>query len=171
MSGLGFNVAVGIDDGLSWALQEAIAAGLDMTPAMRPIAAALEDRARQSFEDQASPLGVPWKPSTRAIEEEGQTLIDSGDLLASITSNWGKDFAEAGPEASGGAARYAAIHQFGGVIRARRAKALRVGNRFFASVRIPARAYLGWDEPTERYAVDTLITFIARAFGGGGVAA
>lgn len=168
---LGFSVAIGIDDGLGFALDQAIQAGLDLTPAMRDIAGALEDRARQSFEDQRSPIGVPWKKSARAIEEGAQTLIDSGDLLGSMASNWGKDFAEAGPEASGGAARYAAIHQFGGTIRARLAKALKVGKRFFASVKIPARAYLGWDEPTERYAVDALIEHIARAFRRGGEAA
>lgn len=163
-----FTLAAGIDDGLGFALDRAIAAGLDLTPAMRPIAGALEDRARQSFEDQRSPIGVPWKKSRRAEEDGGQTLIDSGDLVNSMTSNWGKDFAEAGPEASGGAARYAAIHQFGGTIRPRRARALRVGKSFLASVTIPARPYLGFDEPTERFAIDTLIEHIARAFGSAG---
>lgn len=168
---LGFSIAVGIDDGLGFALDRAITAGLDLTPAMRDIAGELEDAARARFERGVAPSGVPWKKSRRVEEEGGQTLVDSGDLVNSMTSNWGKDFAEAGPEASGGAARYAAIHQFGGTIRPRRAKALRVGNRFFGSVKIPARPYLGFDEPTERYAVDALLTHIARAFGSGGEAA
>lgn len=167
----GFSVAIGVDDGLGFALDRAIAAGLDLTPAMRDIAGALEKEAAKSFELERSPIGIPWKKSQRAIEEGGRTLQDSGDLLGSLASNWGKDFAEAGPEASGGAARYAAIHQFGGTIRPRRAKALRVGNRFFGAVKIPARPYLGWNDALERYTVDTLIAHIARAFRAGGEAA
>lgn len=161
-----FSFAIGVDDGLGFALDAAIRAGADLTPAMRDIAGELEDSARAAFENERSPIGVPWKPSRRVAEDGGQTLTLSGDLRNSQTSNWGKDFAEAGPEASGGAAAYAAIHQFGGTIRPRRAKALKVGKRFFASVKIPARAYLGWSDATERYAIDALIAHIGRALGG-----
>lgn len=170
---LSFQIAVGIDDGLGFALDAAIRAGLDLTPAMRASAGAMEDRARQSFEDQRSPLGVPWKKSARVAKDGGQTLIDTGDLLASLSSRWGKDFAEAGPEASGGAARYAAIHQFGGTIRPRRAKALKVGKRFFGSVKIPARPYLGFDDRLNAEIVEIILGHIGRAFGGasGGAAA
>jgi phage gpG-like protein len=48
----------------------------------------------------------PQKPS-------GQTLSDTGDLKGSISSAFGKDFAQVGPERSFGAAVYAKIHQFG----------------------------------------------------------
>ncbi|MBX9881265.1 MAG: phage virion morphogenesis protein [Sphingomonas sp.] len=166
--GLEFDISV--DDQLGPALARAVEAAIDLTPAMGDIAGELEKEAARSFEFERSPIGVPWKPSRRAIEEGGQTLSKSGDLLGSLEANWGKDFAEAGPETSGGAGRYAAIHQFGGTIRPRQAKALRVGKRFFASVKIPARPYLGWNDTLERYAIDTLIEHIARAFRAGGEA-
>lgn len=151
---LGFSIGIGVDDGLGFALQAAIAAGLDLTPAMRDIAGELEDSARASFENERSPIGIPWKKSARAAKDGGQTLTLSGDLRNSLASNWGKDFAEAGPEASGGAAVYAAIHQFGGTIPQRVVEAPKVGKRFFASVKIPARPYLGWNDTLERYAID-----------------
>lgn len=166
----GIDVAIEIDDGLTAQLQRAIAAGIDLSPAMGDIAGHMADRSRESFETSRSPLGLPWKPSRRAIEEGGKTLVDRGDLVGSIRENWGADFAEAGPERSGGAAVYAAIHQFGGTIVPRLAQALSFAGRIVAKVVIPAREYLGWAPQDNEYAIDTIAAHLARAFGTGGEA-
>jgi phage virion morphogenesis protein len=66
---------------------------------------------QRRFEEGKAPDGNPWPKSWRAIAENGQTLVNSGSLLDSITSNaW-----STGVE-HGSSKEYASIHQFGGVI-------------------------------------------------------
>ncbi|WP_131667376.1 phage virion morphogenesis protein [Psychrobacter pygoscelis] len=95
------------------------------------------------FENQASPDGVPWKPSRRAIAQGGETLRDTGRLMNSITFVSLPDGVEWGTNVI-----YAPIHQFGGVIRAKNGRYLRFTNAlgvsvFTESVMMPARPYLG----------------------------
>lgn len=160
------DITLEISDTLSAGLDRAITAGTDLSPAMRDIAGHLSFAAQERFETSRNPLGVPWKPSQRVIDEGGKTLVKSGDLVGSIIEDWGADFAAAGPEASGGAAVYAAIHQLGGTILPRAAKALSFGGRIVSRVVIPAREYLGWNEESEAYAIDTLVAFLKGAFNG-----
>lgn len=159
---------VDVRDDVSAALARAAAAAIDLTPAMRDIAGHLADATRERFETGRSPAGMPWKPSRRAEEEGGKTLVDRGDLLSSITEDWGKDYAAAGPEASGGAAIYAAIHQFGGEIRPRTAGALSFGGRLVSRVVMPARPYLGFTDEDADYAVAALADHLQAAIGGAG---
>ena len=105
------------------------------------------------FETGTAPDGSRWPESLRARLTGGQTLIKSGRLRDSI--------AETGPQLTARSVEvgtnvvYAAIHQFGGVIRARRAKALRVpGIGFRKSVTIPARPYLGLSDTDARVIQD-----------------
>lgn len=163
-------ILIDLGETLSAALDRAIAAGEDLSVPMGDIAGELVKQTKFRFETTTDPLGVPWKPSRRAIEEQGLTLNDSGDLKSSIKENWGKDFAEAGPERSAGAGRYAAIHQFGGTIVPRFKQALSFGGRLVARVVIPARPYLGWTPDAESYAIDALGAHLARAFGQDGAA-
>ncbi|HEU4958967.1 MAG TPA: phage virion morphogenesis protein [Sphingomonas sp.] len=172
----GFAIEIEIRDDVTAALDRAIAAAIDLTPAMKDIAGELADTTRERFETQESPAGVPWKPSRRAEEEGGRTLTLHGHLVDSIREDWGPDHAAAGPEASGPAAVYAAIHQFGGTIRprprgfrpgARAKKALSFGGRVVAKVVIPARPYLGFNDENADYAVDTLTAHMAHAFAAG----
>ena len=168
-------------DELTAALDRAIAASLDLTPAMRDIAGHLGDAARARFESETSPLGVPWKKSGRVTGyigrdgkpvagDGGKTLTLSGDLGNSMAEDWGKDFAAAGPEASGGAAIYAAIHQFGGTIVPRTGKALSFAGSIVAKVVIAARPYLGWNDESQSYAIDAIVARLNAAFGGAGIA-
>lgn len=185
MAGVVLEIALG--DELSGALARLAAAGADLTPAMEDIAGHLEGETRDRFEEERDPLGVPWRPSRRVLgldgskdghgpfQKDGQTLTLTGDLRSSIRSNAGRDFAEAGPEASGGAARYAAIHQFGGRITPKQGRegkdgkrpALNFGGRMVAAVVIPARPYLGWTDADTAYALDTLVGLFGRALDGG----
>ena len=105
----------------------------DLSPVMADIGEAVVSQTQDSFENQAGPDGTPWQPSQRALNEDGQTLVDkgaSGGLLGSIGF-------ELLPSAVliGSNKVYAAIHQFGG-------KTGRGGN-----VKLPARPYLP-DEST-----------------------
>lgn len=157
-----------IDDAaLSAALGRAAAAGADLSPAMSAISTHLETATRLRFETESGPTGAKWKPSRRVIEEGGQTLTLSGDLKSSIGSAFTPTTAEAGPERSFGSAVYAAIHQFGGVIRPVKAKALHFGGRFLAAVTIPARPYVGWSEGDKKAAAEILTDHLQAAFAGG----
>ncbi|HUO23123.1 MAG TPA: phage virion morphogenesis protein [Caulobacteraceae bacterium] len=110
---------------------------------MKRIAVVLENSTRQRFRTGIAPDGVPWKPSLRASASGGKTLVLSGRLRDSITSAADDRRAMVGTNLI-----YGLIHQVGGVIVAKHAKALRffmkgVGWRQVAKVAIPARPYLG----------------------------
>lgn len=163
-------IDVEISNTLSEALNRAIAGSSDLSVPMSDIAGHLASEAQLRFETGTDPAGVPWKQSERAREDGGLTLVLSGDLKSSIREDWGPDYAAAGPEASGGAAVYAAIHQFGGTIVPRIKQALAFGGRVVAQVVIPKREYLGWNQESEDYALDTLGAFISGLFGDGATA-
>lgn len=143
-SGPGFQVE--IDDAqVQGALDRLIAAGQDLTPAMDRIGSMLVSSVIHRFETGQAPGGAPWKPSIRAREQGGQTLIDSGRLRTSITYMPGPSSVEVGTNVV-----YAAIHQFGGTIHAKNAPHLvfKIGGRFASKdqVTIPPRPFLGIDE-------------------------
>jgi phage virion morphogenesis protein len=79
-------------------------AGRNLFPLMDEIGGALETSTRVRFEDGDGPDGKRWTPSKRG----GQTLVDTGRLLASITSNASRTSVEVGSNLI-----YAATHQFG----------------------------------------------------------
>lgn len=118
------------------------ALGSDLTPLMREVGDRLVASTKLRFEDGVEPGGAPWRPSIRAKTGAGQTLRDTGRLMASITR-----VAEPRRVIVGTNTRYAAVHQFGSTIRAKTAKGLRfkIGNRFVVrrQVTIPARPFLG----------------------------
>lgn len=156
-----------LDENVLAALDRGIRAGSDFTPAMMEIATHLETSTRLRFETETDPDGKKWRPSRRAIEEGGQTLTLTGDLRSSIGSDYGRDFAAAGPERSFGAAIYAAIHQFGGTILPRVGRALSFGGGLYARAVIPARPYLGFSEQDRSRIWEIITDFIRKAFLGG----
>lgn len=105
----------------------------DLTPAMDEIGSMLITSTLDRFEKGRAPDGTAWEPSRRAIEEDGQMLIDSGRLRASITSKAGRREVEVGTNVI-----YAAIHQLGG--NAGRGR----------KTRLPARPYLGLSSDDEK---------------------
>lgn len=102
-----------------------------------------ESSTRLRFKNQAGPDGQRWKPSRRAQQSGGQTLVMKARLLRSIThradntgTSWGTN------------AIYAGIHQFGGTIKAKGGGALRFrtpGGSFVSvkKVTMPARPFIG----------------------------
>ena len=95
-----------------------------------------------------------------AREENRKTLIKTGRLRDSYTREVGHDSVEVGSNA-----KYAAIHHFGGVIRAKNAKALRfrIGESFVMkkAVTMPARPALGLNGEDEDHIMETTEDWIA----------
>jgi phage gpG-like protein len=148
-------------------LRQAAAAGNEATPAMAGIARMIWTATRENFINQKTPLGLPWLQSKAAEARGGQTLIETGDLFSSIIPNWSATLAEAGPENSGGAAVYARIYQWGGVIKRKAARKLlrgEYGPPKQGRVTVVARPYVGWNDRMRRDAHSILAHHLAKAF-------
>ncbi len=189
----GLNLSVELQDQLSAALAGLGQAAGNMTPAWAEITQLLIEEAEENFRTESGPDGVPWKPSLRVRGDGtpanpgdgGQTLTLSGDLRRSLRSEFGPDYAAAGPEASGGAAEYAAAHQFGATIRAKpgqaRKKPALDGSTHFtaralntpfgprASITLPARPYMGLSSAGAQDVLGIIARHHQRGAGGGEV--
>jgi phage virion morphogenesis protein len=134
---------------------------LDFTDVHKKIGGYLVDDVQERFDSGVGPDGKAWKPSARAEEGEGQTLVDSARLKNSVTYKAAAKSVEVGTNV-----KYARIHQFGGVIKPKTAKALRfrVGGtyRTVKQVRIPARPFLGLSEENGKESVAILRREIER---------
>jgi HK97 gp10 family phage protein len=81
------------------------------------------------------------------INIEGEGLVDTGNLMKSVQPGTLMIFQGSGEITVGTNVVYAAIHEFGGIIRARKAKALRFKTKdgkwhTVKSVTMPARPYM-----------------------------
>lgn len=111
----------------------------DFKPLLQRIAGALRESATLRFHQGKAPDGSHWKKSRRALETGGQTLILEGRLRDSLAARVNAKSLEVGTNVV-----YGGIHQFGGIIRPKKGRALAVpGVGFRASVTMPARPYLG----------------------------
>lgn len=106
------------DDDAQARLAAADAALADTTDLYRRIAAALEAETEANFAAQGRPSWVPLSAATIAARKKGKNgssliriLQDRGILAASVSSQYGTDYAQIGA-----ATPYAAIQQFGGTI-------------------------------------------------------
>ena len=126
---------------------------------MRRIAQTLTASAKERFVDETDPEGNKWK---KGVKNGGQTLTLSGLLRRSITNTSDDKTAVIGTNRI-----YAGIHQFGGVITAKKSKYLRFkinGREVFAkSVVIPARPFLGVSETDKEAVKDELNTLLTEA--------
>lgn len=141
------------------------AADGDLGELMDVIGGALRDNVLDRFEHGRGPDGTPWKKSERATRQSGQTLVDTARLRDSIT------YAASSRDVTVGSnVIYAAIHQFGGTIRAKTARGLLFtvpgadGDELVnvMSVNLPARPYLGIG-PEDHDAVADLVGAWLRA--------
>ncbi len=96
----------------------------------------------QLFRAGRAPDGTSWKPSLRARLQDGETLVERGHLRDSYTHNFDDSELVVGTDD-----KRARIHQFGGTIRPRNARALHfvlANGQHIAtrSVTMPARPML-----------------------------
>ena len=84
--------------------------------ALKPIGGALLECVTEGFEDEKDPYGRKWK---KPVARDGQALSDTGRLK----NSWRSAVTGSGVKLIN-AAKYASIHQTGGVIRPVRKKAL-----------------------------------------------
>lgn len=150
---------------LSARLEAGARAAVDFTVPMRAIADTMRTATVERFEDERGPDGQRWQPSRRAVEEGGLTLTDRGHLRQSITAASDANSALAGTNLV-----YAAIHQFGGTIRAKGAagggkRALRTPFGPRGSVTMPARPFLGFSPADAAEIEAILIDHLNRAMG------
>ncbi len=152
---------------LSGLLDKAAKAMVDFSVPMRAIADYMRSSTVERFNDQQGPDGKKWTPSRRAIDKGGRTLIDRENLLGSITAASDATSAIAGTNLI-----YAAIHQFGGTIRAKGGagggkRALRTPFGPRTSVTMPARPFLGFS-PADSAEIEAILTdHLATALGAG----
>lgn len=112
------------DSGVRAALEKlrlGLPLGGSMLPAMQNMGRVLKTGAQLRFRSTSGPDGVSWAKSFRAKHEGGQTLSLSGLLRRSITFS-----ATATSATVGTPVAYAAIHQFGGTVRAKNAQFLSI---------------------------------------------
>ena len=134
------------------ALTRLLEAASDLKPALRNIGEYLAQSTKDRIAREESPDGKPFAPLNPLYKEtkKGPGILrgESRDLSAIVWQLAGDDTVEVGNNII-----YGAIHQFGGVIKAKNAPALifSMGGETFAvkSVTIPARPYLGLSQEDE----------------------
>ena len=113
-----------------------------LRPVMQVIGRKVSNRVRLGFRAGQEPSGARWKPLRF---RNGQPLRDTGRLLASITSQAGDDYVDIGTNV-----KYGPVHQFGAVIKPKKAKRLvfktPYGLAFAKQVTVPARPFLPLDK-------------------------
>lgn len=141
-----------------------VIANKDMTLLMKTIGEGLVTSTRHRFATSTAPDGSRWLPSRRVLESKkgGRTLVLSSRLMRSITQQSDSTTVRIGTNVV-----YAAIHQFGGIIRPKTKKALSFGkgkNKVTVSkVTIPARPYLGLNDADRKSIRAEVVSFLARA--------
>ena len=171
MSGVTFTVE--FDDREAMAAFGRLAGALrDKRPLLRAIGVGLASNTRARFNEGRGPGDVAWaplNPAYAAIKRGTHILVGSGmsgGLQGSISFATGSDTVSVGTNKV-----YGAIHQFGGTIRPKNAKALRFrlagGFVFVKQVRIPARPYLGFDDRDQVTVTEAVEDVLDAAIRGG----
>lgn len=143
----GAALTITVDDlAAGQALDRLLAAAGDLQPALKNVGEALRQSTIDRIQAGVSPDGTafaPLNPDYARVEKKGPGILrgESGDLASIV-------YQVAGDEvAIGNNVVYGAIHQFGGVIKAKNAPALvfSLGGRtvHVDQVTMPARPYLG----------------------------
>ncbi|WP_052143356.1 phage virion morphogenesis protein [Aeromonas hydrophila] len=166
MSGTSLNLTVKGDlQVLLKPLKQLQKAGGHPAPLLKQIAALGENTTRARFADEEGPDGEKWVESLRKQLQGGKTLTRDGHLSGSITGD------SSDTEARWGSNRiYAAIHQFGGVIKAKTSKGLAFtlasGDHVVTqSVTMPARPFLGLNQDDEDDIVYLVRDYVNKAMG------
>lgn len=121
----------------------------DIAGAMAAVGEAIRTSTLERFDAGKDPEERAWKTSIRAQQDGGKTLMVSRDLANSIHVESSSKGVEVGTNKE-----YAAIHQFGGTIRAKGDGPLKfkIGDQWISkkSIKMPARPYLGINDEDMR---------------------
>ena len=129
----------------------------DLEPAMRQIAGVLANASEESFEQQQAPDGTPWdglsEETTIPWREAnnywpGQILQVTGDLAASITTDYSDDYATIGTNKV-----YGPMMHFGGTTSS---------DSMIPGKEIPGRQFLGLGPQDEDEILDILSSFLMQ---------
>jgi phage virion morphogenesis protein len=175
MSGAQITVEIR-DQAARQTLRQIAQLGREPGPLLRAIGAGLAENTRDRFDRGVDPAGFAWAPlrDFYAPLKKGPGILREagmrGGLQGSITFDVAGDAVAVGSNKV-----YAAIHQFGGVIKAKKAPFLvfrtTAGLAFAKQVTIPARPYLGLsaeDEDTILDVAETMLDRWTRSPAGGG---
>jgi phage gpG-like protein len=145
MSGASFKVSIFGDSLAEREMNALVEAGEDLSEFNDALGLVLESNTIDRFDRETAPSGARWEKSMRAEVEGGKTLTDTARLKGSIAYE-----ANANEIRVGTNVIYGAIHQLGGVIRAKAGGKLKfqlpggLGFRSVAQVVMPVREYLGF---------------------------
>jgi len=111
-------------------------------PVLRGIGEYMRNSTSERFSTQTDPQGQPWRPLSETYR---QSKSSNPDKILTLNGYLRKIVyqVEGDTVLVGSPMEYAAMHQFGGTIRPKTARALAFGGRVVASVTIPARPFLG----------------------------
>lgn len=130
-------------DTLTHGIELLIERGENTYELLDELGAELATSTQDRFDSGTAPDGSNWPSSASANKRGGKTLVDSGDLVGSITHQPTKDYVDVGTNKV-----YAAIHQFGG-------KTGRGG-----ATSIVERPFLGISDSDEKVIEDTVYEFL-----------
>ncbi|MGE4298907.1 MAG: phage virion morphogenesis protein [Desulfovibrionaceae bacterium] len=156
----GASIRLDFNEQASAAYARAQRLGEDLTPLNDSLGGLLVASTQERFEVGTAPDGTKWAPSGAP-----QTLVGDGHLLDSISH------VADGHSVEWGSRRvYALIHQLGGVIKPKNAKALKIPlpDGTFAlvqSVTMPARPYLGISDQDASDIEAEILDFINGCMG------
>ena len=133
---------------------------------MRDIAQYLWNTTRERFKTQTDPSGKKWAPLNPAYREskpknKDKILTLNGYLSSSLVEQHTDQEAIVGFDSV-----YAAIHQFGGVIKPKNGRALKFGGVYRSSVKMPQRAMLGLSVEDEAEVVELSLDYVRDAIAG-----
>ena len=163
------NVDVKQVQGLADILNKVTLSPSDRVKLLKSIGVELETQTQERFDTKKDPEGKPWKALAEKTKdyyiESGiqakPPLLISGELRDTIESQ----VQDSWQVMVGATKIYAAIHQFGGDIKAKGAKSLFVpGYGLLQKVTIPARPYLGISEGNAADIVSITLLFIESRF-------
>lgn len=167
----GIDITITLDSAeLDAALSRAIAGGEDMRAPLFSIAGEWKRLVDDRFDAQENPLGVPWAKRRDNADPGRKVLYLSGALREQVIPDAGADFAQIGVEATAGPAKYARIHNVGGVIVPKNGKALSFGGRFVSKVVMPQRQFLGFGPKEQEVVEDVLGDWVRGLFSSDGSA-
>lgn len=151
------------------ALRDWRALGRNPMPMMRAVGTRLVSNTQDRFDAGTDPQGQAWAPLSAAYAglKRGPGVLREAGMRGGLQGSITFEVAAGGAEVAVGSNKiYAAIHQFGGTIRAKNAPFLRfrtvAGWAAVRSVTIPARPFLGLSRTDEEDIFDAVESFLRR---------